>query len=247
MRKLELQYGEFIDVEYHMGGLLPSWEEYSKGMISNPSDAARLWDDMAHKHHMPLDGDIWIEDPLDSSYPPSIAFKAAQIQDSDKAISFLRRMKEMLFVEKKNINKWEHLEKAALTSGLDAALLRKDIAGQGHQRFMEDLKHAQELGIHVFPTLIFKVDGFSRLSLRGYQPYDRIEEYISKYVKGAKPAEIGLNVAQLFDKFNQLNESEIAFILDMDSSAVNEELELLAAQDIIQAHHIKNGSYWTLS
>jgi hypothetical protein len=40
------------------------------------------------EHKTPLDGDIWIEDPLHSSYPPSIAFKAAQIQSNDKAISF---------------------------------------------------------------------------------------------------------------------------------------------------------------
>jgi hypothetical protein len=39
------------------------------------------------EHKTPLDGDIWI-DPLHSSYPPSIAFKAAQIQSNDKAISF---------------------------------------------------------------------------------------------------------------------------------------------------------------
>jgi hypothetical protein len=43
-----------------------------------------------------FDGDIWLEDPLPSSYPPSIAFKAAQMQDGDLAILFLRRIKEML-------------------------------------------------------------------------------------------------------------------------------------------------------
>ena len=30
---------------------------------------------------MPIDGDVWLEDPLNSSYPPSIAFKAAEMQD----------------------------------------------------------------------------------------------------------------------------------------------------------------------
>lgn len=125
LRKLELEYGEFVEIKYHMGGLLPNWEDYSKGAISEPSDAARLWNEMAEKHQLPMDGDIWIEDPLESSYPSSIAFKAAQLQDSDKAVSFLRRMKEMLFVEKKNINHWMHMERAALTSGLDAALLKK--------------------------------------------------------------------------------------------------------------------------
>ena len=247
LRKLALEYGHYVDIQYHMGGLLQSWETYSKGEISQPADAARLWNELAEKHNMPLDGDIWIEDPLDSSYPPSIAFKAAQLQDSDKAVSFLRRMKEMLFIEKKNINKWEHLEKAALTSGLDAALLRKDIAGQGHQRFLEDLNHAKSLGIHVFPTLIFKVNGFSRLSLRGYQPYERLEEYIHKYVPEATKQNITLTIAQLFQKFNQLTESEIEFILGLNPQKITLELAELEAAGTIHQLQLKNTIYWQLN
>jgi hypothetical protein len=37
---------------------------------------------------------------LHSSYPPSIAFKAAQIQSNDKAISVLRRLQEMILSKK---------------------------------------------------------------------------------------------------------------------------------------------------
>ena len=48
------------------------------------------------KYDMPIYADVWLEDPLSSSYPPSIAFKAAQMQDTDKAIIFLRRINEML-------------------------------------------------------------------------------------------------------------------------------------------------------
>lgn len=247
LRKLELEYGDFVDIQYHMGGLLPNWESYSKGIISNPTDAAQLWNNLSNKHQMPIDGDIWIEDPLDSSYPPSIAFKAAQLQDSDKAISFLRRMKEMLFVEKKNINKWVHLEKAALTSGLDAALLRKDISGQGHERFLEDLNHAKELGIQVFPTLIFKVDGFSRQSLKGFQPYEQLEEYILKYVPGAIKQDIQLSIGALFEKFNQLTAGEIEFILEKDASYVENELIRLEAAGTIHKLQLKRAIYWQLT
>ena len=59
---------------------------------------------------MILDGDVWLEGPLYSSYLPLIAFKAAQLQDSDKAITFLRRLKELVFLEKKNITRWEIIE-----------------------------------------------------------------------------------------------------------------------------------------
>lgn len=112
LRKLKLEYGNAIEIEYRMGGLLPDWS-YNSGGIGKPSDVASHWDDVSVHYDMPIDGDLWLEDPLDSSYPPSIAFKAAQRQDNEKAVLFLREIREMVFLQKKNIAKWEHLEVAA--------------------------------------------------------------------------------------------------------------------------------------
>jgi hypothetical protein len=86
---------------------------------------------------MPIDGDVWLEDPLHSSYPPSIAFKAAQLQDPKKALAFLRRIREMVFLEKKNITKWEHLQAAAVECGLNPLQLRSDYENFGKQHFEE--------------------------------------------------------------------------------------------------------------
>ena len=108
LRKLKLEYGNSFEIEYRMGGLLKDWS-YNSGGISKPSDVANHWDEVSEHYDMPIDGDVWIEDPLSSSYPPSIAFKAAQMQDNEKAILFLREIREMVFLQKKNITKWEHL------------------------------------------------------------------------------------------------------------------------------------------
>ena len=97
LRKLKLEYGNSIDIEYRMGGLLPDWS-YNSGGISKPSDVAHHWDEVSLHYDMPIDGDVWLEDPLPSSYPPSIAFKAAQLQDEEKAILFLREVREMVFL-----------------------------------------------------------------------------------------------------------------------------------------------------
>ena len=77
LRKLKLEYGDSIEIEYRMGGLLADWS-YSSGGISKPSDVATHWDEVSHYYDMPIDGDIWLEDPLASSYPPSIAFKKSE-------------------------------------------------------------------------------------------------------------------------------------------------------------------------
>ena len=100
LRKLKLEYGEILGIEYRMGGLLPDWN-YNSGGISKPSDVAHHWDEVSVYYDMPIDGDVWLEDPLDSSYPPSIAFKAAEMQDKQKAVLFLREIREMVFLQKK--------------------------------------------------------------------------------------------------------------------------------------------------
>ena len=89
LRKLLLEYGNQVQVEYHMGGLLPSWEVYNAGAISKPSDVAHHWEEMSRHFEMPIDGDVWLKDPLSSSYPPCIAFKAAELQGTVKAANFL--------------------------------------------------------------------------------------------------------------------------------------------------------------
>lgn len=56
---------------------------------------------------------------MDSSFPPSIAFKAAQLQGQQKSIWFIHEMREMMFLEKKNLAKWENMAKAAEKVDLD--------------------------------------------------------------------------------------------------------------------------------
>ena len=69
LRKLKLEYGDALEIEYRMGGLLPDWS-YNSGGISKPADVAGHWDEVSMHYDMPIDGDVWLEDPLSSSYPP---------------------------------------------------------------------------------------------------------------------------------------------------------------------------------
>ena len=146
LRKLKLEYGNNVEIEYRMGGLLPDWS-YNSGGISKPSDVAHHWDEVSVYYDMPIDGDVWLEDPLNSSYPPSIAFKAAQMQDNEKAILFLRELRELVFLQKKNIAKWENIALAAKTVGLNVEQLKTDFDGKAKTLFEEDLKLAIQFGV----------------------------------------------------------------------------------------------------
>ncbi|MFT4662300.1 MAG: putative protein-disulfide isomerase [Patiriisocius sp.] len=153
LRKLKMEYGHIVEIQYHMGGLLPDWS-YNSGAISEPSDVAHHWDEFSLDYKMPINGDIWLEDPLDSSYPPSIAFKAAQLQDEKKAIEFMRLLRVMVFLEKTNITKWDVMADTAEKTGLDVKMLKLHYNNQAKTLFQADLDNGRQLGVRGFPTFI---------------------------------------------------------------------------------------------
>lgn len=244
LRKLKLEYDEYVDVDYRMGGLLPSWEGYNKGIIKQPADAAKHWEEVSVIHQMPIDGDIWYEDPLASSYPPSIAFKAAQIQDKTKAELFLRRIKEMVFLEKKNIIKWRFLEAAALSSGLDSAKLLRDMKGKGLALFNEDIALAQQLRVTVFPTLLFTNCSEKKFTLKGFQPYEKYEEIITQLIPNAKKVNINTDPEFLFTEFPTMTNKEFAFLGNHSMDEADRILANLYHDGNIDKYESKNGVIW---
>lgn len=243
LRKMKLEYGDLIDIKYHMGGLLPDWS-YDSGGISQPSHVASHWDEVSPKYDMPIDGDLWLEDPLDSSYPPSVAFKAAQLQGEKKAIRFLRRIREMVFLAKKNITRWEHLEQAAAEVGLDTAKLKVDYEGKAHQLFQEDLALKQQLGVRGFPTLFFADRNNQQSKLYGVKPYSVFENNINKWVPNASKKAYEKTAKALFDKYPSLTTREFATLGEKSREEAEAELTQLYEAGLLQQVNTKNGCLW---
>lgn len=241
LRKLKIEYGEYVDILYHMGGLLPSWDNYNRGGIKVPLDAAKHWDETSEIYNTPLDGDIWIEDPLESSYPPSIAFKAAQLQDNDKAISFLRLIQEMVFIGKKNIAKWNIIEKAALLCNLDTSQLLIDIIGSGNELFNDDLELSEQLGITTLPTLLFFADDEIVSKLKGDLNYAQFEKAILNHLPYISKNEVIKDPEWVFSQFSTMTESEFSFLLDISLEEGKTILGKLAAAHKIKIHKGRNG------
>lgn len=245
LRKLKLEYGNHVDIEYRMGGLLPDWS-YNSGGISKPSDVAHHWDEVSLYYDMPIDGDVWLQDPLDSSYPPSIAFKAAQLQDKTKAVEFMRELREMVFLKKKNIAKWEHIAAAAKKTGLDTDQLKKDFDGKGKELFQEDLKLAREMGVRGFPTMFFTNDAGSKEIVYGSKPYAFYETAILKVNSDTQKSEYSKNWESLFAKYSSLTAKEYSELSGTPRRESEQLLNDLSAKGNLEKLTTKNGSIWTL-
>jgi putative protein-disulfide isomerase len=244
LRKLKLEYGDFIEIEYHMGGLLPSWDIYNSGGISKPSDVAHHWDEVSAHYDMPIDGDVWLENPLPSSYPPSIAFKAAELQNHEKALLFMRKIREMVFLEKKNICQWEHLQTAAAFVGLDTTLLKTDFENKAKKLFQEDLSLGKQLGVRGFPTLFFSDADNNRLTVYGVKPYEAFERAVQSLCAEAKKTPINTNWIDLFAHYPTLTAKEYSVLADMPRIDTEAFLNDLVKKDLLQRKTTKNGDIW---
>lgn len=245
LRKLKLEYGSHIEIEYRMGGLLPDWS-YNSGGISKPSDVAHHWDEVSLYYDMPIDGDVWLENPLHSSYPPSIAFKAAQMQDEKKAIQFLRKIREMVFLEKKNICNWEHLAQAAKASGLDVQQMQTDYDTKAKKLFEEDLALARQMGVRGFPTIYF-IDNFQQFSqLYGFKPYPHFEDMLLKAFPKATKKHYDTSWNSLFSQYTTLTAREFSELSNISRSESEQILNNLTQDGKLDKWQTKNGSIWKL-
>lgn len=245
LRKLKLEYGNNIEIEYRMGGLLPDWS-YNSGGISKPSDVAHHWDEVSIYYDMPIDGDVWLEDPLASSYPPSIAFKAAQIQDNEKAILFLREIREMVFLQKKNITKWEHLEFAAKVVGLDIIELKSDFEGKAEAFFNEDLKLGRQLGVRGFPTMFF-TDTLGKTEIvYGSKPYSAFENAIKKLQPNIVKNYYDKNLTAIFSHYHSLTAKEYTELTGTPRQESEQILDDLVIKGGLAKQTTKNGAIWKI-
>lgn len=244
LRRLKMEYGDAIDIHYHMGGLLPSWEVYNSGGISKPGDVAGHWEEVSPHYRMPIVGDVWREDPLPSSYPPSIAFKAAELQDQGKALIFLRRLREQVLVEKRNITRWPVIAEAAMFAGLDTARLRADFDGAGKPLFQADLTLARSLGVRGFPTFIFSNGSGERQLVYGARPYPQFEGAVKTLMPEVKAAAQHGSLEELFAVHGSWCAEEVAVALNITHDQAMRELQDARARGELTAVDTRNGSVW---
>lgn len=243
LRKLKLEYGNIVEIEYRMGGLLPDWS-YNSGGISKPSDVAHHWDEVSTYYDMPIDGDIWLEDPLASSYPPSIAFKAAQMQNHEKSILFLRELREMVFLRKKNISKWENISVAAQKAGLDVTRLKTDFEDKAKDRFNEDLQLGRKLGIRGFPSILIIDRKGQQQMIAGSKPYSVYVQAITKLHSTHSKRPYDTSWQGLFSKYATLTSREFAELSGTPRKDADSYLQELYAAGKLRKLETKNGALW---
>jgi 2-polyprenyl-6-methoxyphenol hydroxylase-like FAD-dependent oxidoreductase/predicted DsbA family dithiol-disulfide isomerase len=233
LRKLRMEYGDYLQINYCMGGLLPSWVNYDKGKIKNSQDAYEYWKSLANTYDMPVNPDVWKNDPLPSSYPPAIAFKAAQMQDIDKAVIYLRRLSELLFLKSINITDSSILLAEAFEAGLDVARFKRDLQGKAEISFEKDIELVRTLGITTLPTFIFSTGPDDSITLKGFQSYDVLEGTLKQLVPDLPKKVSTPSPESVFQKFKTLTTKEFAFLMDLELISALTQLQIMEMDGLV--------------
>lgn len=158
LRKFVHQYGHYFTMHPLMGGLLEKWGDGPvdpANGISGPSDVAGHWREVGEHSRMPIDGTVWYDNPISSSFIPSRVYKVIQENHPELANTFLRRAREELFAFNKNIAQDDVLIDIVNQVGLDGEeIVKQSKLPEADTKLHEDFQLVRQLGVRGFPTIV---------------------------------------------------------------------------------------------
>ncbi|WP_155590705.1 DsbA family protein [Lysinibacillus cavernae] len=251
LRRFIVQYGSYFNFHTVMGGLLEKWGDDPvdpANGIFGPADVAGHWREVGEHSRMPIDGSIMIDNPVQSSYPPSRVFKVIQKNHHDEvAYDYLRRAREVLFAFNQNISDKSVMIEILNNLDLDGnALVNEAEQPIGQQLLNEDFHLAKSLGVRGFPTIIMIDEENKGVKIVGSRP---LESYVDGLKQVLNKEDIKPNrqpsLSKLMEKEKLLFSKEIEVMYDIEKSEVSSFIEKELSPGRYEVKGILGESYIT--
>jgi len=236
-RRLRYEFGGQIWPRYVTCGMIADWQSYSDPInsVSRPLQMAPLWFQVRQVSGMPIDEQIWLEDPPQSSYPACIAFKAAERQGLEHGEGLLRRMREGVMSERRNLSRREVLLEIAAElagdtvgqAGFDLERFRQDLDNQDTlDAFRTDVQEARYHGIGRYPTLALRRRAEGRgLMIVGFRPYSALRLALSGVDPDLEPARSATELIEYVSYWGRVTVREIMEALDLEESLADQMIQ----------------------
>jgi len=242
-RKLMALYESQCEVSYVHGGLLPGWKGFQDrgNGISKPSDVALHWQDVARHYGQPINPSVWLDDPIESSYPSCLACLAIRVIDPAQETRYLRLIREAVFLHAKNIGKDTVLADCAEMCGVDRqqflAVFRSTAA---QQMFANERQKMANFGMRGFPSLLI-IGNLETMTLRGSNTFEAMEQALIRC--GALRMNIQhTDIMWWVSKYQRATTREIAEATKLSSEQV---IGILTQQNI-KRQTLADSDFWTL-
>ncbi len=196
---------------------------------------------------MSCDGSLWLENPVDAPYNVSLALKAAELQGRRAGIRFLRRMQEVLFLEKQNISDVAVLKECARSSGLDVEEFINDMHSESAAKaFQCDLQITTEMDVTEIPTLVFFNENVEDegIKITGIYPYEVYVQILEEMLS-VRPDKSSPPPLETFLKiFKFVASKEIAVVYNLPIAQIEKEMKKLLLKQVVEQIPAKYGTFW---
>jgi predicted DsbA family dithiol-disulfide isomerase len=166
-----------------MGGLLPTWRHFTDPlqMVTRPIQMGPVWMQAGHACGVPIQPNIWRDDPPRSSYPACIAVKCAGFQSAEAEERYLFRLREAVMTKGLNISRIPVLCAIAttvqeeLSGAFSVSAFQKALNDEsGIEAFRKDLDEVRQRQISRFPALLVRGAGQDPCLLSGYHTFEQL-------------------------------------------------------------------------
>jgi putative protein-disulfide isomerase len=250
-RRFKEQYGHYFNFHTVMGGLLEKWGDGPvdpANGISGPADVAGHWREVGELTRMPIDGSLMIDNPVQSSFPPSRVYKVIQKNyNNELAFDYLRRAREALFAFNRNISDPSVMIDIVNHLGLDGeAIIKEAEQPSGHQLLNEDFSLARNLGARGFPSIIMVNQENKGIKIVGSRPLEYYVGALEQILNGEElQPKNQPPLSQLLEQEKLLFSKEIEVMYDLDQSDIHSFVEKELSANTYQKKEILGESYFT--
>jgi predicted DsbA family dithiol-disulfide isomerase len=219
LRKLMVAFGADVQITYVMGGLARTIE-------GDPSPRVREWLDVSQRSGMPIDPRLWLEGPIQSTYPACMAVKAAAEQSADGV--YLRALREGLLCFRRKLDSAEALVGVAREVDLDVERFRVDLESNAIvEAFGADLEATRSLTDERFelPSVSFG-DEHWVYGAASYEEWRKAAAAAGATPNGDPPP----SVPEALARFGRMAAPEVGAVCDLPGPRAEAELWRLAAE-----------------
>jgi predicted DsbA family dithiol-disulfide isomerase len=267
VRKLMVEFGDGLEWTWVMGGLArdltQGYEDAETGMRAGEPPYPALvaqWMDVAGESRMPLDPRLWLEGPIHSTYPASMAVKAATEQGPTAATRYLRAIREGLLCFRRKLDSTEALVEEARAVRLDVERFRIDLGSHAIvEAFGADLEEARSVPAEArragrvrraggveglpLPSAVFVSGDGARHAVYGPGPYD--DYRIAAEAAGATRSDASApSIEDALARFGRMATREVEAVCDLPEPRAAAELWRMASEWRVKPIRVLTGWLW---
>ena len=247
LRRLAVELGDQLSIKPVMSGLAREF--------GPPLEQVSAWLEVAATTGMPVDPRLWLASPPASSYPASLAVKAAAEQGPEVEAAYLRRLREGFACARRKLDTRDALvAEARAVPGCDVERFAVDLGSHAVvEAFGADLERAgavegaaRDPGTERarIPSLEFRGEDGRGHAVHGRASYEELRD-------AAQAAGAALDVGghpgveDALARFGTLATAEVAAVCDLPGPRAAAELWRLAGEWRVRTDRYLTGELWS--